>query len=276
MRSAFDSTITDEPPTRLDVDGLVARSRRGVRRRRAMAAMGAVVGLAAATAVPTVLLAGPGPAPGAAISAPGLSESQPTALAGQPTLQGRPATEPPADAIARLDLAVRDAVRSVAPGAQFVGPIPFEHRAADAVVNGDTYSGPIYMFWGYQVLAVDRMVGLVAVYTGRITDRNLCDEGSAYTNGDQSWTCGRSSGPAGETIITRVGRDGNAPTAGRQWIYVDVYRADGSYVTVNADNETERHEFGSNEVSPNSSQAPPLTVEQVTAIALDPRITIYP
>jgi hypothetical protein len=256
-RTLLDTTIGVEPPTSLDVDELTAASRRRLHRHRwAVGTVGvAVLAIASATAIAF-----------AAPARPVLGPATPTPpVTPEPTLAGIAPAEDPTAAAARLAAAMRSVVTDVVPGVHLGGEFDVRHYDVDARLLSDgAWFAPAYVFQGQQVIDAGGRHGVITISVMR---RLLADECPAVTPPESGYTCEQSAGPNGELIAAEqyVSSDDTRQTA------VKVDRADGSAVWVISTNYVD---LGWQ--SPVTGADPPLTVAQLTAIALDSRLTLYP
>jgi len=259
-RSLLDTTIGAEPPTSLDVDELMAASRRRLNRRRwavgsvAAAALGVTLAVAVAVAGPGRPVLGPTtPTPPATLATP------------KPTLAGSAPSEDPQAAKARLAAAMRTVVLDAVPGARLGGEFDVRHHDFDATLTADgTWYAPAYLFQGQQVIDARGRHGVITVSVMR---RLLIDECPLATPESSGYTCEQSTGPNGELVA--VERHTGAGNMRQNAVKVD--RADGSAVWV-----VSRNYVDLTSTSPVTGADLPLTVAQLTAIALDSRLTLYP
>ena len=269
-RDLLDETIGSEPPSRLDLESLVSGLQRRARLRRwaavgTCAAAVGLLGLAAGLAPDRQSLSEPGSGP---TSAP-MNVPVPTS---RPTFAGPPPTEPASAAKDRLGEAMRAAVLRAVPGAVLGGDFDIQHLAAESEPNdnGRSWTAPMYTFQSQQAIEVDGVRGVVTVSVHRLAFSDAClvplGPGSVKS-------CEQGPGPNGELVIVErlVDEDANG-TLLRTIVRVE--RPDGSAVWVIISNETQL----SSGLRPMAytGQSPPLSVVQLTAIALDPTLTIYP
>ncbi|MEV4662364.1 hypothetical protein AB0J85_10460 [Micromonospora echinofusca] len=275
MRSA----VASPPPTRIDVDRLIADDRRR-RRHRVWATAGTgVTALVAAVVLTPALLVGPAAGPGGpTLPTGGGSPSTGPSLCPvvEPEPSGPPApqqsydtkrdrpTERPDAGVARLTLALRPALSAVVPaGLSVDGTIP----GCDLVQF--TYEKSHWHYYAHARLtrggqadnltvtlvptAADEPVGCAAAPDSRAcTSRRLPDGGTLAIGG------------------AKPGKEG----AEQRWARVQ--RADGTTVTVTTDNH--HVDGGEDGVPPTFRFGPPpvLTVAQLTAIATTPGLTLHP
>jgi len=256
-RTLLETAIGAEPPTRLDVDELMAASRQRLRRHRwAVGSAGAAV--LAATVVVTVAVAAPG--------RPVVGPTTPTPPATpKPTLAGVAPSEDPQAAKVRLAAAMRTVVLDAVPQAHLGGEFDVLHRDIEATPTADgTWYAPAYVFQGQQVIDAAGRHGVIIVSVMR---RLLSDACPLATPEGAGYTCEQSTGPNGELVAA----EHYIATSDERQTGVKVNRADGSAVWVISSNYVDL-----TSQSPVTGADPPLTVAQLTAIALDPRLTLYP
>jgi hypothetical protein len=231
-RIAFETTIVDEPPSRLDLDNLIAGSRRRLRYRRATATAAVVLGLAGAVAIPVLVAADLGPTSG-----PG-------------TVAGHLSTEE------RLAEAWREAVLAHVPGVQLPGPfvvMPI-NLAHDPLIEA-AYAAQQSITVG----ALSGVLGISVVRDSRFGGRLpvipcLAEALPAYS-------CQESTGPGGEPMAIEVVSGALAPGEPVvRWNQVYAMRGDDTIASVY--------------VSAWDGDIPHVTMAQLTAIALDPRVDI--
>ncbi|HET8641540.1 MAG TPA: hypothetical protein VFM37_06360 [Pseudonocardiaceae bacterium] len=304
-RNIFDEAIGDVPPSSVDVDAIVARQRRAALVRRvggpAVVAGTAVVAVAfgAALVVPGGLggNSGGGIAPGAGSSAPAApSPSELPSSSPRPSGSNPPSGVPnpcalpadldpipgdPADVAARLGAALEAAVSQQLPEAQLstnpinqyngrlYGPLEFMHVYQEGVDYGN---GSCAMHQDYY-LARARITdaagaGNLLAYVGRAeehgTDLLRCAAGMS----PERTFCEERTGPGGEQLIVTT----LVVESGAIVHRIDATRPDGTMVTVDSQN------VGSDikEDGPVQRPTPPLTHDQLIAIALTPGLTLFP
>jgi len=259
-RSLLDTTVGAEPPTRLDVDDLMAASRRRLRRHRWATASAGVAVLAIAVATAVVVAGAPGRPVDPTTTTPPATPAPP-----QPTLAGLAPYEAPQAAKARLAAAMPTVVLAAVPAAHLGGEFDVVHHDFDATPTTDgAWYAPAYLYQGQQIIDAGGRHGVITVSAMR---RLMSDECPPVQPESASYTCEQSTGPNGELVAVEhyVSLDDERMTA------VKVNRADGSAVWVISSNDVDL-----TSQSPVTGADPPLTVAQLTAIALDPRLTIYP
>ncbi|WP_157545170.1 hypothetical protein [Hamadaea tsunoensis] len=250
-------------------DRLAAVGRR-VRRRRVRTAAGTTTaGVAAIAVLAGVFLTVDGGRM-APVQPPLASSAAPRVVvpSASRATTGHP-SEPEIDATPRLRAAYAAAIRAAAPSVQFRGELVFQHTDT----GGDA---------GYAMVRLVRAAGRqgtvwITIETPTGPQPNTCAEQAAPGAG-----CRDEVGPHGEKVVV-LAATGDGSDHGRhdRATVVRVQRLDKSFVTVTADNATRidspssETSFGI-ETSAYTGGLPPLTVEQVKAIALDPALTLYP
>ncbi|GAA4568059.1 hypothetical protein GCM10023176_21710 [Micromonospora coerulea] len=253
-RTVFREAVGEIPPTSIDVEQVIRRQRR--RHRLGRIGLAAVVGAAVlGVTVPLAVAGGPGPDLPASSPSP-----SPTA---QPARSPRPE---PGTTFGATDLAVFAALAREAPDVEWTTP-RWQPDGDLATWNSGGSTGP---YFGQGRLRAGDRAGDFLVQLERSGNLDPCTPEMIRNNG-----CIDSSGPAGEKIQTwsnqnpvdllpsRPGMPA-PPTTGTSDRFstrydVLVERPDGTFliVTVQADGED-----------------PPLTLAQLTAVALDPAITL--
>ncbi|MEU9505755.1 hypothetical protein AB0D32_05680 [Micromonospora sp. NPDC048170] len=272
------TAVASSPPTRIDVDRLIADDRQRRRRARVLAGTGVAAAVAAAVVTP-VLLAGPGADPAGLTLPPAAagSSSADTSLcpvakpqpSGPPapqqsydTVRDRP-TERPDAGVARLTLVLRPALAAVVPAGLTVGgTIP----GCDLVQF--TYEKSHWYYYAHARLLRDGEADNVTV---RLVPTST-DEPEGCDAAPAPGACTSSRLPDGGTVATGTATPGDE---GFEQRWAKVRRADGTTVTVTTDNHITGGETGE---TPTVRFGPPpvLTVAQLTAIATTPGLTLYP
>jgi len=282
MRAATDSP----PPTRIDLDALIAGELRRRRTLRVAGAVAAVAVTALAIAVPALALSGrapestylPGvaPAPNAtgspAGSVPLCAPLSPSPSGPQPPLQSydtvrpRP-TEPVSQAVPRLTEAVRAALREVLPAGMTVEAA--EHQPDCAEPQFQYH--PSYRSYDLFARVTDEQG------SGSLVIRVLPSGGS----GEKPVSCQPSSlGPIADQGDCKQEPDGTVVLTlihdrmggkGRQY-QVYVVRPDGDTVVAIESNVLVERDLSEKLARPE----PPLTVEQLVQIGRAPGLTLYP
>lgn len=275
-KELFDDAIGEVPPSTVDVDAVVARGRRAARVRRvanpAVAAGVAVVLLTGVVAYTMTRDDGTGePVVGAQpATSPSAQPSGPP-TSGGPTRTHQPfmpreaceqvTRETPAQVIDRLDPVFTSAVTAQRQDLTFTGRGPYgalKFRMAGSGSLCDT---------GNYLIAL-------ATTHGPQGSGNVQIIVQVSGTDPSTVTCADRSGPDSVcTIVTSQYGDVVRKTTG-QLKYdttgndVEVYRPDGTFVMVTADN------IGSTDSA--GGTAPPFTPDQLAAIGTDPGITLFP
>ncbi|MFY1597496.1 hypothetical protein [Micromonospora sp. WMMD737] len=273
------TVVASPPPTRIDVDRLIADDRRR-RRHRAWATAGTGVAAAvAAVAVTPALLVGPAAGPGGPALPSG--DGSPSADASlcpvaEPEPGGRPAprqsydtvrarpTERPDAGVARLTLALRPVLAAVVPaGLSVDGTIP----GCDLVQF--TYEKSHWHYYAHARLRGNGQADNVTV----TLIPTAADAPAGCAAAPDPRTCTSSRLPAGGTLATSTAAPGDE---GHEQRWAQVRRADGTTVTVTTDNY--HIVRGENGATPpvRFGRPPVLTVAQLTAIATTPGLTLHP
>ncbi|MFG3422848.1 hypothetical protein [Micromonospora sp. NPDC047730] len=273
MRTA----VAAPPPTRIDVDRLIADDRQR-RRHRAWALAGAGAAVAvAAVAVAPALLAGPAPEPGGLTLPPAAAGTADPSLcpiaepepSGPPvpqqsydTVRERP-TERPDAGVARLTQALRPALAAVVPaGLTVEGTIP----GCDRVQF--TYEKSHWNYYAYVRLVRGGQVDNLTV----MVMPTAADAPRGCAVASHAAACTGSRLPDGSTLATSISTPGDEGAEQRR---VLLQRVDGTSVTVTTDNfrvVTEPDGTPTEEFGP----PPVLSVAQLTEIATTPGLTLYP
>lgn len=281
MRAAVDAP----PPTQIELDRLIAGEQR---RRRTLAwtgvGTGAAVAVAAILVAPAVLTAGPdsppfgaptsmAPAPTDTASVPATPTTAPT-LCAIPGLTGakpprqahgigntRP-TEPPAQAVPRLTVALQNALRDkLPPGVRAEGRMRPDcaHPQFEPYLNrGDEY------------VALMRITGErgAAYLQVRLLPTASDDDGSCQA-ADAGGTCQSLTHPDGTTGTLHEERT----KGGDRQISVLLRRPDGTSILLTASNNPGALATGQGEVT---GQELPVTGAELVSLGLQPGLTLYP
>ncbi|MER7330849.1 MULTISPECIES: hypothetical protein [unclassified Micromonospora] len=274
MRAA----VAAPPPTRIEVDRLIADDRQ--RRRRlawAMAGTGTAA-VVAAVAVAPALLAGPATAPDGFILPPAAAGSTDASLCpiAEPSTSGPPApqqsydtvrersTERPDAGVARLTQALRPALAAVVPaGLRVDGTIPGCDRVQFV------YEKSHWNYYAYVRLVRGGQVDNLTV----MLMPTAADAPRGCAAASHPAACTSSRLPDGSTLATSVSTPGDEG-AERRWVLVE--RTDGTSVTVTTDNFRVALEESGGTPTPEFGPPPVLTVAQLTEIATTPGLTLYP
>ncbi|PWU47596.1 hypothetical protein DLJ47_30150 [Micromonospora sp. S4605] len=273
------AAVATPPPTRIDLDALIAADRRRRRHRTwTMAGTGAALAVAAVAVTPA-LLAGPGSDP-AGLTLPGGLNSpsagpslcatptppasgSPAPLQTYDTVRARP-TERPDRAGARLTEVLRPALDNVLPAGMTVDStlpgcdlIQFEYERSNRF---------------YEARARLALRGQVDNLAVTVLPTGVDDPRGCAAAPDPA-VCTSSRMPDGGSLAVSSATPGDDGTE-RRW--VQVQRADGTSVTVMTDNVhlvvARPDGVPSRKVGP----PPVLTPEQLTAIATLPGLTLHP
>ncbi len=261
------------PPLKPPADRLDAIRRR-VRRQRLMQATAVAAASVTAVGAAAGLFAVLGPGPDAtghtSLGAPPPS----TVSASQDRRPGGVPDENPDAAMARLKAAIVTALPATAPDATVTGTVTAQHA--------DTGTGPNRIF-GYNLgllFSANHRHGslIISIELPRAGDDITCATQAA---GPALASCRDLTGPHGEKIVS-IPATGDGTSNGQRdrAVLVRVARTDGTVVTVAGDNATSLRAsdpagYGFNTTA-YTGKLPPLTIEQVTALALDPTLTLYP
>ncbi|NUT49089.1 MAG: hypothetical protein HOV94_17540, partial [Saccharothrix sp.] len=299
------------PPSTVDVDAVIVRGRRAVRLRRvanpAVAAGVAVVVLTGAVAY-TLSGGDVGSAPvgGTQVGGTSLGRASGTTSAGAPssTTREQPAgskvstpsaitlddkvpppqcsgrLEPATEAAARLTQATTDAVKAQRPDVELSANPAGDYPAG-------TPHGPLDF---HQVRAVDPGVELSicdrnATFEAWATTTTADGSGNIFVLVEPTWrkdlgpvcsspglgtriSCVTETGPRGEEIVRQTADMGGGITMNQ----VLVHREDGTRILVQAENVGTSGKAG----DASTASEPPLTLDQLVAIGVDPALTMFP
>ncbi|MEV6878791.1 hypothetical protein [Amycolatopsis sp. NPDC051128] len=287
-KDQFDAAIGVVPPSTVDLEAVLERERRRARVRRVVnpwTAVGAGVAAVAVGAAVVLTPGDPGPSmvsPGAAATPSAPPSSDPCGHSPYPPQTGAPIPESSAVAAGRLTKVLTTAVRQrVAAGTRLSvnsqgqypkgtqhGPLTFYHVFSAQVSHGDGCSGGEDYFSAAATTSEGPRRGNVwAVVTrlgGNATPETECGPSPVGTQG----SCHRRTGPHGETIVEQTFTLPDGPTVNR----TNVARSDGTGVIVEAQNVADDAKQGGAPDMP----SPPLSLAQLTEVALDPGLTLYP
>ncbi len=269
-RTLFDATIPPEPPPRHTVDALIGRARRRIALQRLGAIAGGLVVIAAATAGGFAVASGRAPSSGQVAVSP-VTPAPTTSAAPDPrpsTLRGVESKESAAHAIARLKSAIPRAIRDAVPGVHLGGVPNVIRRNVPASPTGTGGTYPARFFYDMPTplaIQVAGKQGNISVSLERLIEDSFCDGPNEDPGArpllptpiaEPERSCVETEGPGGERVVTTtlVG-----PAPGRVVIGMRVDQPDGSMVSVYLE----------------SPAGAVLTVEQLLAIALDPRVSFY-
>ncbi|MEV6909027.1 hypothetical protein [Amycolatopsis sp. NPDC051071] len=280
-KERIDEIIGVTPPSTVDVEAVVARERKTAWLRPnpwTVTAAGV-----AAVAVGAAFMFAPGSSGTVSPAAPPSSAPELPEPCKIPVLQGPAPPEKPAVAAERLTGVLTAAVKArmvagttLAPhGASYPvgdpehGPLEFVHEDSLLKNSGSTCSGGRNIFAAGATTVLAGKTGNVQVSLGRLGGRTLLPaECEDQTIAGAEETCTRSVGPKGEVIVASIITfTGGGPVINQ----VAVTRADKIGVVLQAENTADAKRSRKPD-----SPAPPLTLEQLTEIALDPGMTLYP
>ena len=299
-KQLFDDAIGEVPPSTVDVDAVIVRGRRAARIRRvanpAVAAGVAVVLLTGAVAYTMTRGDDGGPVVGTAppsttsSSPPSTSSSEvppSTTMPPGSTFYEIPITPPPRceegdletakEAAARLRQVVTDAVLAQRPDLQ-LSP---NHEYPKGVQREPLEFYQTITTEKAEVPLCDREGEFesTATTTAPDGDGNLLVLVGPDFHPDERISCERNglpgvtfceapTGPDGEEIVKQtVGFEG-----GTVMHRVEVVREDGTAILVQAENVATSSKYG----GPATATAPPLSLDQLVAVATDPDLTLFP
>jgi hypothetical protein len=291
-KQLFDDAIGDVPPSTVDVEAAIARGRRVVLVHRlanpVVATVAAVAVLLGAVAV--VLLSsddangGLGPAipssPTTSRTAPPTTTSTSSCFDGvEPTAP--PATERPAVTAHRLTQFLTNAVKArvepgatlvVHPGAQYPdgtprGPLEvfYVHSETKDLGHDACQMGEDY-FLGWSDVRAPAGTGNIQVLVARGGGNNEMGTDCGTNNHIEACHVKRTAG--GDVAVQTTYR----MESGTTQFQVAATKADGTVVQLQAEDIAGSSKSG----GAATATKPPLTMAQLTAIALDPRVTMYP
>jgi hypothetical protein len=283
-REQFDAAIGVVPPSTVDVEAVLDRERRRARVRRvANPWTAAGAGVAAVAAGAVLVLAPSGPAP--SVVQPGAAPPPPSSDACR--LAPRPTTAPlkeKATVVAdRLTTVLTDAVRQrLAAGTTLGvhtmgqypkgtqhGPLAFYHVFSALVAHGggECSGGEDYFMAAASTTEKTHKGSVWAVVTrlgGNASPETECGP----PPDDMQGSCRRRTGPHGETIVEQTLTTPGGPTVDR----VNVTKPDGTGIIVEAQNTARDAKLGDAPDMP----SPPLSLAQLSEVALEPGLTLYP
>ncbi|WP_439377425.1 hypothetical protein [Amycolatopsis lexingtonensis] len=283
-KDQFDAAIGVVPPSTVDVEAVLDRERRRARVRRVAnpwTAAGAGVAAVAVVAAVAFLPGDPAPVlvPPAASKPP---SENPCAVLPYPPQTGAPIPETSTAASSRLTTVLTAAVEQrlaagstlgphehgVYPKGVAHGPLAFFHVFSARVPYESTCSGGEDYFMSAATTAKGELKGNVSAIVTRIggvaTPSTECMPPPERTEG----SCQRRTGPHGETIVESTLLLPGGPTMNQS----DVTKPDGTGIILSAENVAGDAKRG----GPPDMPSPPLSLAQLTEIALDPGLTLYP
>ncbi|MDQ3787829.1 MAG: hypothetical protein M3422_11360 [Actinomycetota bacterium] len=304
-KQLFDDAIGEVPPSTVDVEAAIARGRRAARFHRvanpAVAAGVAVVLLTGAVAYTVTRGGDGGTTVGAAPPATSSSTTTPTSTGPTSTAPSTPApptmtsevddaVPPPqceendletaAEAAARLTQATTKAVTAQRTGMTLLvnpagdypvgtshGPLEY-HQVSQQGASGElSICDPRAVFEAAATTQTADGKGNILVVMGPAMFDSLgirCDDS---TFGERTY-CEATTGPRGEEVVKQTLELEGGTTQHR----VEVLRKDGTEVLVQAENIATTSKGGG---APTATK-PPLTHDQLAAIATDPALTLFP
>lgn len=302
-KQLFDDAIGEVPPSTVDVDAAIVRGRRAARLRRvanpAVAAGVAVVLLTGAVAYAMTRDTGGGTTVGtappttttsrASSTAPPTSTPPPGGRPGevQPTTidDGRNEVPPPqceeddqetaSEAAARLTSAAVEAVSAQRPDVQLVpnpsfqnphGPLEFYQARQREPGKEMPICDPAGQFEAMATTQAPDGAGNILFVVS--PDWYPDEEMSCERVGLPATDCEVATGPDGEKIVKQTGEFEGGTVMNR----VEVVRPDGTSLLVQAENIATSSKFG----TAATAAAPPLTLDQLVTIAIDPDLGMFP
>ena len=284
-KQLFDDAIGEVPPSTVDVDAVIARGRRAVRLRRvanpAVAAGVAVVLLSGAVAYTMMRDDGEGPIVGVG-SAPttSVTTATPSSSTVLPPDKEFPPLPPqceeknletPEEAAGRLEQVAKETVLAQRPDLQLTSGGRYPERKPFEFHQLEQFEEP----------SVCHLFEAMATTTAPDGDGNLQilvlpDESPGVPLGTKmsceqesaGGFCAEETGPHGEEIVMTESTYGGDVVSHM----VKVARADGTTVVLTAENVTAKPKPG----IPATADAPPLTYDQLVAVGVDPRLTLFP
>ena len=280
-KQLFDDAIGEVPPSTVDVDAVVARGRRADRMRRAASPVLATVAAVAVVlgGVAVVVLsgddAGLGPAGPPTTTSPPPATSRPGCTGETTESTGTRLTGALTDAMSGLlpkGASLTKNTDAADPAGRPVGPLEavyWNDQAADPPTGcpeGDGYylaraSVPMAKGTGSVKVVIARAAG-----EGDTDAIFVCDDPNVVMPDRTS--CHSETTPQGDKVVAT----GLGASAGSKTNRVDVLRADGTFVVVEASNMATDGKYP----GPPDSISIPLTTEQLKLIALDADVTLSP
>ncbi|VVJ19838.1 Uncharacterised protein [Amycolatopsis camponoti] len=286
-REQFDAAIGAVPASTVDFEAVLDRERRRARVRRVAVPWTAAGAGVAAVAVGAAFVFAPGDPAGTLVpagtpSAP--ASPDPCAVSPYPPQTGAPIPEKTDVATHRLTGVLTAAVQQrVARGTKLQphaegeypkgtqhGPLTFYHVFSAQVRHESSCSGgEDYFLAAATTVDGSRRGNVWAIVTrlgGNATPATEC--GKPPENMQQS--CERKAGPHGETVVEETLKSPGQATVNR----TNVTKPDGTGVMVEAQNVAD--DAKKPHPSGPDMPSPPLSLAQLTDIALDPGLTLYP
>lgn len=295
-KRVFDDAIGEVPPPMIDVEAVIARGRRADRIRRvanpAVAAGVAVV--LAVGAIAFTMSRGDDESGGIGVASPPTStgtKAPPTtnSTTGPPTAPGTETLEPPeacsrtdlesgAQVVARLTPLLKAAVQAQRPDLQLTtnpgneypdgvshGPLDFFYVTGETPTDEPFCGTNSYFLTRATTEGPEGKGNILSAV--QVSLRDKLDECDPSNSGEQT-DCESVTGPGGDLILKQTRELEGGTTMTR----VDVLRPDGTLVTVQSENIDTSVKSGD---APTSS-VPPLSYDQLVAIATDPGMTLFP
>ncbi|MDX3189239.1 hypothetical protein PV458_12605 [Streptomyces sp. MN03-5084-2B] len=281
-REQFDAAIGVVPPSTVDVEAVLDRERRRARVHRVANPWTAAGAGVAAVAAGAVLVLAPGdPAP--SLVQPGAAPPSSSAGCGfDPRPTGAPLKEKTDVVADRLTAVLTAAVQQrVAAGTTLGahalgqypkgtqhGPLSFYHVFSAPVAKDSACSGGEDYFMAAASTTEKTHKGNVWAIVTRLGGMAGPSTECGPAPVDTQVSCQRRTGPHGETIVEETLTTPGAGTANR----VNVVKPDGTGILVEAQNTARDAKQGDAPDMP----SPPLSLAQLTEVALDPGLTLYP
>jgi hypothetical protein len=286
-KELFDEAIGAVPPSTVDVDAVLDRERRRARVRRVANPWTAAGAGVAAVAVGAALVFVPGGSGGTAV-VPGASGTPsappaPESCEMDPRPTGPPLSRNPAVVAGRLTPVLKAAVQQrVAAGTRLTahadgeypkgtqhGPLTFYHVFSTPVLeDGGVCSGGEDYFMAAATTADGPRRGNVWAMVTRLGGLYGPPTECSNPPNDMTGSCSKTTGPHGEIVVESTMTSPGGPTVDRS----TVTKPDGTGVIVEAQNVAgSAKQHGEPEMP-----APPLSLAQLTEVALDPGLTLYP
>jgi hypothetical protein len=273
MRKLFDEAVGVAPPTRIDIDATIARQRKILLLRRLGAAAVAFV------AVTAILVAGNGldrwsqrsgttpiGGPGSASPTPDRSPESAEQVMKRQTAAINELLRANLNGVTVADLRTRAATVEVIASKDYPGYLAGNAHMAIAVLRSPAGTGD----FGLRVEPRPG-TGTAPSPSATTSEPETCDQWQAAIQAQGSEApsapqCAQSTGPGGEKVLAFSGHQGQITTFG-----VLVWRPD-SLVSVSARNCW--NGWGSDRAPTSFLPQPQLTLNQLTAIAIDPRLAM--
>jgi hypothetical protein len=291
-KQQFDDAIGEVPPPTFDVDGLVTRGRRAVRLQRlaspAAAATTAVVVLTGAVALTMngedlggwLGVGGQPSSSNAPAPTTGpTTTGSPLGPVEKPEACSRPDLESASEVKERLTALLRETVKEQRSDLKLVANRNAEYP--DNVFNGplDVYqANDDYSTTDHPICADGSYFMASATTTGPEGAGNILvavspalfspDVHGCTPYSDDQRSCDQRTGPKGDIIVESTDKYEEGTSSNR----VDIYRPDGTRVMISVEDIADTIKSG----GPPTASALPLTLDQLTAIGTDDRMTLFP